>query len=422
MRLFIISWAFEPMNLPRSHQVTRLVKALDFDEVHVVCATTLADKPSVEALKNGVNIYRLPNVEFSRLRRRAGRLIPLLSRCPDPNVPWSESARKFIANTFKPSSEDCLITFGNPMSDHLAGLRLKTEYTLTWLAHFSDPWPYTMNASRLRFITRANRRTFRTVCNNADLLIFTNATSARLCTENLPSSTRIKARVLNHSFPTSAELSLAPTLKNDLSGPPTLRYMGSLYGRRNAVTLSKALRKIQQSGQVLEMPFRVQLIGPKSKLVRLRLKLICRRLRNIELLPEVSYEKSFSLMQTADALISIDAASQENPFVSSKLVEYLPFAKPILGISPPGASQALLDRLGAYTADPTDQPGIESQLLALVSEIYTRAGTSDRSLPYEQISEFEVANVVGVLMDLIQQVRSSEIKLSNQQDFDGEGQ
>src|SRR5262249_24088216 len=50
----------------------------------------------------------------------------------------------------------------------------------------------------------------------------------------------------------------------------------------------------------------------------------------------------------ADVLLVVDAASEgDSVFLPSKLVEYLAFRKPVLGLTPPaGASARLLARLG----------------------------------------------------------------------------
>ena len=70
----------------------------------------------------------------------------------------------------------------------------------------------------------------------------------------------------------------------------------------------------------------------------------------------------------ADVLLVIDAPSDgPSVFLPSKLIDYLPFRKPILGLTPePGASARLLRRLGCPVAPPDDVDAIASALAGLV--------------------------------------------------------
>jgi hypothetical protein len=64
----------------------------------------------------------------------------------------------------------------------------------------------------------------------------------------------------------------------------------------------------------------------------------------------------------------IDAPADTSVFLPSKLVDYLAFNKPILGITPPtGASADLLRRLGSRLAGPDDETGVVAALAALAT-------------------------------------------------------
>jgi glycosyltransferase involved in cell wall biosynthesis len=70
----------------------------------------------------------------------------------------------------------------------------------------------------------------------------------------------------------------------------------------------------------------------------------------------------------ADVLLSIDAPS-EGPslFLPSKLVDYLPLGKPILGLTPAeGASAELLHRLGYPVVDPSNADAIAAAIDGLL--------------------------------------------------------
>jgi glycosyltransferase involved in cell wall biosynthesis len=67
-------------------------------------------------------------------------------------------------------------------------------------------------------------------------------------------------------------------------------------------------------------------------------------------------------------LLVIDAPSDENLFLPSKLVDYLPMGKPILGLTPArGASADLIRALGYPVIAPDDESSIADAIEALIA-------------------------------------------------------
>jgi hypothetical protein len=75
-----------------------------------------------------------------------------------------------------------------------------------------------------------------------------------------------------------------------------------------------------------------------------------------------------SIAASSDVLLVVDAPTDgPSPFLPSKLVDYLAFRKPILGITPhDGASASLLKRIGGSIAAPDDEAGIRIVLRDLL--------------------------------------------------------
>jgi hypothetical protein len=84
-------------------------------------------------------------------------------------------------------------------------------------------------------------------------------------------------------------------------------------------------------------------------------------------------------------------------FLPSKLVDYLPLRKPILGITPdPGASARLLRRLGCPIAPPEDVPAIASALRDLMAR--WRAGTLGVAPSFDDVArEFDIRRTARLL-------------------------
>jgi glycosyltransferase involved in cell wall biosynthesis len=104
----------------------------------------------------------------------------------------------------------------------------------------------------------------------------------------------------------------------------------------------------------------------------------------------------------ADVLLVIDAPSETpSVFLPSKLVDYLPFRKPILGITPPrGASARLLTRLGCEVAPPDDVDAIAARVRALIER--WRAGALTVGPEFDRVAaEFDIRCTARQLHDVM---------------------
>jgi hypothetical protein len=90
----------------------------------------------------------------------------------------------------------------------------------------------------------------------------------------------------------------------------------------------------------------------------------------VRFLDRVSPADAAAIAADADVLLVIDAPSDgPSVFLPSKLIDYLPFRKPILGVTPPiGASASLLRRLGCCVASPADAGEIADALATLIGD------------------------------------------------------
>ena len=104
----------------------------------------------------------------------------------------------------------------------------------------------------------------------------------------------------------------------------------------------------------------------------------------------------------ADVLLVIDAPSDgPSVFLPSKLIDYLPFRKPILGVTPEdGASARLLHRLGCPVAPPDDIDAIAAALADLVRR--WREGTLSVGAAFDGVAaEFDIRRTARVLHDVL---------------------
>lgn len=360
--LLAVSFAFPPLAYPRSGQVARLLKHVRFSTA-LVCADEEGARldPTLEPDAES-HLRACIRVPFppKGLRRHADRLaarlrLPVWGKIPDEFKSWGRPALAALndfarANDYSP---DLVASFGQPMSDHLVGLRLKRLYGVPWVAHFSDPWVDNPFDRRDSLSRRVNLALERRVMERADLLVFTSEETVELVLRKYPADWRRKARVLPHSF----DQALYPrNVKGGETegGETVVRYTGEFYGRRTPRPLVETLRAILADAPRLLEGVRFELIGQVSEGARAESGLESLPEGLVTTRPPVSYGESLALAAHADGLLIIDAPAERSVFLPSKLVDYVGAARPVLGLTPPGASANLIARLGGWTADASD--------------------------------------------------------------------
>lgn len=357
--LLAVSFSYPPLAYPRSGQVARLLKNIPFSTT-LVCADERGAhrdptlEPDAEASLRACLRVPFPVGHWrARADAAASRLrLPVWGKTPDQYASWTSPALRAVAEFTKSQvyRPDIIVSFGQPMSDHLVGLKLKQLFRVPWAAHFSDPWtdnPFNRHDALTR---RLNLSLERKVMETADLLVFTSRETVDLVMAKYAPEWRRKARVLPHSFDASlyAREARAP-------GEETIvRYTGEFYGRRTPRPLVETLRAILSGSPRLLEGVRFELIGQISPdaLAESGIESLPEGL--VMMRPPVSYAESLSLAAAADGLLIVDAPAARSVFLPSKLVDYIGAARPILGLTPPGASDELIRRLGGWAADSSD--------------------------------------------------------------------
>lgn len=354
MRLLFLSWSYPPMPYPRATQVARLAAHMKIRPLEIYCLAPTSDQlmrlrdPSDE-----VDVVRIPRSLPTRILERVfeKRRHRTLQEYDVRHLWWRQAAGHVIRT--RPSDDDVLVTFGQPMTDHLAGLRIKRKTGVRWLAHFSDPWadnPFDPRAKGWLASEAA-------VLQSADLAVFTSQETIDLVYAKHPEAWRAKARVLPHAY----DASLYPQAggKND---HVTVRYLGNLFAGRGPEPLFEALVILQSRSSELLRRVRFEFIGEAPMDLGNSPLLAQLPSQCIKFLPKVSYRQSLALAKSADLLLNIDAAAATSVFLPSKLIDYVGAGRPIFGITPTGTAAKLIQSLGGWVADPTQPEQIANQL------------------------------------------------------------
>jgi glycosyltransferase involved in cell wall biosynthesis len=405
-RLLAVSWDMPPLSGPRAVQVSRTLKHLVplGWESSVVCFGPQSNRYNQDpelasslAAPSGVTLVRVRSLEERLVFRTAWRVIPPLKLLPDEKWVWIRAATLAGRRLAAEQRFDALASFAQPWSDHLIGRRLHRATGLPWIAHFSDPWtdsPYLRGRPWQR---RLWSRMERDVIQTAGAIVFVNAQTADRVMAKYPPAWRSKVHIVPHGFD-RAELSAAP--QESTADRMRLVHAGRFYdGIRTPEPMLRALATLAQR-RPLARELQVTLVGPIVPAhQRLSEKLGLTGI--VEFTGRVPSAQSAVQTAAADVLLVIDAPADDSLFLPSKLIDYLPLRRPILGLTPlRGASADLIRRLGYPVVAPDDDASIARQIEALLDLKQTgRLGPSP--LHDTVTAEYDIRRTTGVFADIL---------------------
>lgn len=365
MRLLAISWAMPPMLTPRSLQVSRLLKSLG----RLGCpATVVAAEPAapIPGIIEDAGLAELYHGSYTRVAvpygSDAGALRTLLRKPPDPDTDWVARSVKAARRILSRAPHTHIVTFAQPWFDHLVGLQLRRRSGLPWVAHFSDPW---VDSPYYDDVPPALRRRWEeeeaAVIDSCDAVVFTSSETAELVMRKYATSRQSKVFVVPHGFDPELTPERPPRRRD---GRLRIVHTGDFYeGRRSPSGLLRAIAMLLQ-----RPPWRdrleLVLVGAVPETYRHEAEALGLGAA-ITYLGRLALRETSAAAATADVLVSIDAPAERSVFLPSKLIDYLAFEKPILGLTPAeGAAARLLRALGCRVAPP-DEPECIADVLAI---------------------------------------------------------
>lgn len=359
-----------PLSGPRAVQVTRTLCALGALgwRSRVICFQPRSTRyqqdyrVSLEELSHGRAVrLAVPSPEEWLLVRMLWRAAPPLKHVPDEKIVWLPSALHEARRALAAEPADVIVSFAQPWTDHLVGLRLHQETGIPWVAHFSDPWidsPYQPMAG---WFAARRRRLEAEVIHGADATVFVNDFTRERVMGKYPEMFRRRARVIPQGYEPAAAAAITP------GGPLRIVYTGRFYdGVRTPRTVIAAVDALHRA-RPLTGKLEIEFVGSGMEAYagvadRLGLRDI------IRFTGRRSPDEARAAAALGDVLLLIDAPSKgPSLFLPSKLIDYLPLRRPIFGITPAeGPSADLLRQLGYPVVEPDDELGIARVLAELI--------------------------------------------------------
>jgi hypothetical protein len=380
--VLLVAYAFPPIQVQMSPVVARLaagLHALGFavDVITADPAAASAPLPRDDGLVDYVAAHcrRIQRVGtapawWRRLLRRPLRYIAALRDFPDA-MGGLHRAMFAAVMAAGPEHYRAVISVSPFHTVNPVMVRVKRHRPGTcWIGWFCDPW--SGNPLEPRRLVRAwsawrEPQTLRA----ADYVAHSSVQALERVQHAYPFLPSARTRVVSHCF----DRALYPSRPKARNERLTLRFIGTLFGRRSPTPLLLALdRLIAQRPELAESVW-VELIGPMDRPLAawegfsaLPAGLVSHR-------PAVGYRASLDLMYDADLLLVIEADVAATPFVPSKLMDYMGAETPIIGIAPAGGCRDVLERLGCPCPGPADHAGIAAALESGIARI--RVGGTD---------------------------------------------
>jgi glycosyltransferase involved in cell wall biosynthesis len=268
-----------------------------------------------------------------------------------------DSVKKNI-DIYTANNYDVIITRSEPFYIHETGYFFKLKINnIKWIASFGDPVflnPYNSNLFLKRYFAKKLEKKY---WKYADIVTHTNNAAINEYVKN--GFDKKKAIVLENPF-VFTNLNNSNKLHTVNNNVIRLAYIGSFYGKRNIKPILKFL-------SINKISFQLIIIGGvrnsyyENRFGKLTKYLFNRDIKKImtpvfdfnyqdkvKLLPFMNKtELDQYIMENIDVLINIDAyTGNKNIFLSSKIVEYLQYQKPILNFSVEGATVDFLKSVG----------------------------------------------------------------------------
>jgi len=324
---------------------------------------------------------------------------------PDAERLWSISAYRKALVLINEAKVTVVMTSSPAYSTHLAGLRLKRETGVFWIAEFRDLW-----------VGRPGRpegsawRQHREEALEADVVRecdhITVASPAWI--ENFSSRygewVRGKMTCITNGYDGS-QISATNVAKT--GDEVMIVNTGAMYGSESPAPFLSALAKIKSETPEVLSQVRVMLAGyAGEEQPRLDMIVDSAGLTNIVNFPGIlPHRDCLALQQHADILLLCNGPEHQQT-IRGRSFEYMATGKPILAITPEKGEQAkLLIRAGScLVVDYGDPDGIRTAIIRLLSLAKERK-TAELKPDWEYIKQYERSKLTACLVKVIEDLQ-----------------
>ena len=296
-----------------------------------------------------------------------------------------DSVKEFEKGNYK-----YLFTSIVPGVSHLCGKAIKKKHPeVIWYASFSDPFknsPYKKADLEGRSIfykfvylvggfTLYNSKYEEAAVLNADKLIFICEEQMEYTLSQYKNTEELKKKAIIMPLTYIPEWEMYSSLinekKKETNKPLQAVHLGRLYGLRKINTFLEALRELKEEDKDLaeKIVFHQysEIQAPDVKKIKEY------NLEDVFILHKtVSYDKSVEVMKNSDILVLFDTLMTDKPvqpYLPSKIVEYLLLRKPILGICDSNSPSCRILKEHGFNEVGSDVESIKNNIKKLIDGV-----------------------------------------------------
>jgi len=365
-KMFVVPGSFVPYNDTVTILSYKRLRNLDMD-MDVFCFKGKEDPSLLKELEKDENFKKFHIKYTSDLDWAIPRNYPL--RLPAGLLLMNKYVSDAVKE-FEKGDYEYLFTSIVPGISHIAGYKIKKKHPeVKWIASFSDPFkgsPYkkTDNSDRNIFYRIAfnvgafvlyNSKYEEVAVNHADKLVFICEEQRDFTLKQYPNYEELVKKAVIYPLTYIPEWKMysnlldTPRVHNEVKQAV---HLGRLYGLRKIDSFLEALKELNE--EVPNLKDKIvfhqysEIQAPDVKKIKEY------GLEDVFVLHDkVTYKESVEIMKNADILVLFDTLmpkAESQPYLPSKIVEYLMLKKPILGICDPNSpSYRILKEYGFDT-------------------------------------------------------------------------
>lgn len=371
-RILLVSHNFPPTQGPESSLVR--LNTIDLScrgwKLSVLTTTMMhmhqrMDLKMLEGLPEGLEIMRTPSCDAvfrQRYPHLAGGVLRVLMHVlPEIFLGWAFSAVPEGRRWLSRNPASIIYSRATKHVSNVTGLYLKRSTGLPWVAHFSDPWlGYPMNPCQIRLGRMIERRIFR----EADAVVTVSRQLAAHFASIHPYAAS-KIHVIPHGY--EAEVTHAGARNTQTAGRELqVIHAGSFMpGLREPLSFFSGLARLHRASNLLGR-IKVTMVGEDTR--RYQAAAEAMGIASLlDLRDSVPFHVCKEMIDRADLLLVLDTPGFEGVFLPTKLVEYLPFRKPVLGVTEHGSAvHDVLQECGHHFAAIDDEVSIATTIASLL--------------------------------------------------------
>jgi glycosyltransferase involved in cell wall biosynthesis len=316
---------------------------------------------------------------------------------PDARRGWNRYAIKAAAHILKKQQIDTVITTSPPHSTQLAGLALKKQFGVKWIADLRDPWTDIYYYDKMNHTLPAKKLDAyyeRQVLEQADKVVVVSEYIKQMFLKKSNKINPEKIVVIPNGYDDEDFAGHSAKINpNEI----VIAYNGTLSDNYPVGPFLTALKNALQCFNVA--PVRMRFTGSVTQTAEQEIQLLLPG--RVEFIKQVSHQKSVEILLQSDInlLLIPDVANNEG-ILTGKLFEYMASKNPIVCVGPlNGNAAAIIQSCEAgETFEKENIEGITNYLIALFKTFTDNRTLKLSNQLYQQYSR---KNLSKLMSDLI---------------------